>query len=213
MRAHVKSVLNISTNNFDDAIENNLMPQLNLENPNPTYIFILPEFAYNRTIKLHRSDFLTATYPNISYGKRIYKKNSFGIHFDVFDKHSMSFEEIEMLNNIQSQKIFQNDFNNFEFDQYSNVINENLRTERNFVRMMVEVNNYPETFTEKSLKKSNVENEKHLKNSNYKYSFQQSNNHKDNVDWNSLGLEGWSGGLSEGKPKDNRLKETSYVVI
>lgn len=131
---HIKSALSVKNTTIDKYILN----FFNIDNPDPLYVFVLPDTTKNRTVVLRKSNFSPAIFPNIS----------------ILDKriqwHSSTLKAVPPTHlpaeskRIQRSRLPPDDSNvesvaSTEDEQY--VVAENVRTEKNFFKFMDKLNN------------------------------------------------------------------------
>lgn len=115
------------------------MNLFNTENPDPLYIFVLPDEQKNRTIVLRKSSFSPAIFPNISIiDKRIQ------LHQNHKSPQSIFGVVQPNTNRIQRSKL-KDDFDldthaTNDDEKYVEIVAENVRTEKNFFQFMDKLN-------------------------------------------------------------------------
>ncbi|XP_053670284.1 uncharacterized protein LOC128720630 [Anopheles nili] len=184
MKNHIKRILNINDEN--STLDSYLLSLFNTENLNPTYVFLLPMEGKNHVRKLiyQRSDFEEAEFPNITTVNKFTGKSN--------RTTAVSKPGVDML---LEKKIFEHIEKDTMDDGTRKVIEENVRTERNFIKFMDELNRDLEEeqnrrMLKESMRKSATRTTTTLF-TPYTYRNTQT------VGWDDLGLAGWAGGLRE----------------
>lgn len=204
----------------------------NVDNPNPMYVFVLPVGLQNRTLVLRRSDFDHAIFPNISRLQRqIMSSNISRLYklIENLDKPSWMSEHPDTT----TEFLFTiDDTHNADLDEAESmkVVEENVRTERNFYKFMHYLNQHHETdnkagsdnkygrhadllpsgsaalgqYTKYKPSQSQIEYSLHI---DYTTAKPITDKQLQAVSWKDLGLDGWMGGIKEpGKEFDNILR-------
>uniref|UniRef100_A0A182W161 Bromo domain-containing protein n=1 Tax=Anopheles minimus TaxID=112268 RepID=A0A182W161_9DIPT len=181
MKTQIKRILNISEEN--STLDSYLLSLFNMENLNPTYVFLLPAMdgkTHVRKLIYQRSDFEEAQFPNVTtVNKFTGKPNRTGKPGS------------DML---LEKKIFEHTIEKDTMDDGTRkVIEENVRTERNFIKFMDELNRDLEEEENRRMLKESLRQSttKTALFTPYTYRSTQT------VGWDDLGLEGWVGGLRE----------------
>lgn len=225
--AQIKQMLNVHPSNksIDDIIRNTF----NIDNPNPMYIFVLPDGERNRTLVLTRNNFDEAVYPNITIGQRFVRD----------DRRSNKLLQL-LYSGANKDKSKEFDVDNAIFDlkdldesESMRIVAENVRTERNFISFMERLNENGNNIDSGNVLRKNLQLKKPVDvsttvNKEYedlvspklKYKFQidysadllkpttQNAYRATKINWEDLGLEGWIGGLREpGKSFDTIVTE------
>lgn len=221
---------------LDDYVKN----YFRIDNPNPTYVFVIPD-ENNRTIIFKRSDFRQAIFPNITTINKF--RNKFNLTISLTtgkDDNQNSGDDYELFSNLRPEKLIKKteDYSDFD-EEMLRIVAENVRTERNFIKKMEEINSgsvdgQHESFTtnpktvviprETSVKPKSVKTKKSFRlDTSYagsrkigqfvspdslKVSYRP---HSSDDDWDSLGLEGWSGGLREVKGELNIHERYTHI--
>lgn len=188
MKLHIKSVLNIQTNN--STIDKYISKMFNVNNLNPTYVFKIPD-GRNRTLILKNSDFKMPIYPNIT---NINKFNKNVIKPTPSNQHQVKVKSEEILDELWHEKlIFQRnldeDSDDFENDNMRKILEENLKSEKDFTKFLNELN--------EDLEYKKVRKPKQIKNKNVKNNLKKQTPTDD--EWSAFGLEGWSGLMTSSK--------------
>lgn len=134
----------------------------------PKYVFIFPE--ENKKLVLTKSDFQNAVYPNVTNINKFPKKKKKESEKDSQHSSSALTEAFRKFATV---------------DDYDNIVEENVRTERTFVNFMNDLNADLKSEEKKFKGKSKKVKSEH-----------------NGGDWDSLGLEGWSGQLA---PQDKGI--------
>lgn len=232
LKSYIKSALNVEQNN--NTLDSIMNTAFNVENPNPMYVFVLPVGLQNRTLVLRRSDFGHAIFPNISRLQRqIMSSNISRLYklIENFDKPTWMSEQSDTT----TEFLFTNDddTHNADLDEAESmkVVEENVRTERNFYKFMHYLNQHHETDNTAGSDLKYIENADLLPSGSavvgrytklYKPSQSQieyslhidyttaqpiAEKPLQTVSWKDLGLDGWMGGIKEpGKGFDNIMR-------
>uniref|UniRef100_A0A182NFX8 Bromo domain-containing protein n=1 Tax=Anopheles dirus TaxID=7168 RepID=A0A182NFX8_9DIPT len=186
MKSHIKRILNINEEN--STLDSYLLSLFNTENLNPTYVFLLPMEGKNHVRKLiyQRSDFEEAEFPNVTTINKFTGKPNRTAAGGGKPGGDMQLEK----------KIFEHVDKDTMDDGTRKVVEENVRTERNFIKFMDELNRDLEEeehrrILKESMRKSASRTSATVLFTPYTYRSTQT------VGWDDLGLEGWAGGLRE----------------
>ncbi|XP_062555059.1 uncharacterized protein LOC134220097 isoform X2 [Armigeres subalbatus] len=187
MKDRIKKVLNVQSEN--NTLNEYILSVFNVENINPTYVFLLPSGEKNKIHKLiyQKSDFLEAEYPNVTSLNKF--KRSLNSSYNVIS-------DTDFLGQESKSSAKSADSEDAE-DIALEIVADNIRTERNFIKFMDELNDdLEEELQRKALKykqksHSSLSPKKSHLFTPYTYVNSQT------VGWDDLGLEGWSGGLRE----------------
>ncbi|XP_070503915.1 uncharacterized protein [Chironomus tepperi] len=184
MRIHIKRALNIRSEN--STLDEYISKVFNLQNLNPTYVFRMPD-GNNRTLTFRKSDFISPVFPNITSISNLESK-----------RHQVNMKTEEILDELRHEKlIFQKNLDgNYEDvdydDNMKNIVQENVKTEKDFETLLNELNedlDYEDQLKKKDTKTTIVKDE-----------------------WSELGLDGWSGLMTSSKdnlPKKVGSNQTS----
>uniref|UniRef100_A0A182K2R2 Uncharacterized protein n=1 Tax=Anopheles christyi TaxID=43041 RepID=A0A182K2R2_9DIPT len=191
MKSHIKHILNIHEEN--STLDNYLLSLFNTENLNPTYVFLLPMEGKNHVRKLiyQRSDFEEAQFPNVSTINKFTGKPNRTMATSIVSKPSSDMQ--------LEKKIFEHLDKDTMDDGTRKVIEENVRTERNFMKFMDELNRDLEEEENRRILKESMRQAVSTTGRTsstalftpYTYKGTQT------LSWDELGLEGWAGGLRE----------------
>lgn len=149
--------------------------------PIPKYIFIFPE--ENRKLILTKSDFQNAIYPNVTNINKFPKTKRKESEKDSQHSSSAITEAFKKLATVED---------------YENIVEENVRTERTFVNFMNDLNDDLKSEEVKFNKELNHDkrNKKKLKSEHRQPA--------EEDDWDLLGLEGWTGQIAPEKKEKNK---------
>lgn len=229
LRSYIKAALNVEQNN--NTLDSIMSSAFNVDNPNPMYVFVLPVGLQNRTLVLRHSDFDHAIFPNISRLQRqIMSSNISRLYklIENLDKPTWMSEQTETT----TEFVFTiDDMHNEDLDEAESmkVVEENVRTERNFYKFMHYLNQHYDTdnrvgsdtkfehadqlpsgsavvdrYTKYSPSQSQIEYSLHI---DYTTAKPIGDKQLQAVSWKDLGLEGWMGGIKEpGKGFDNIMR-------
>ncbi|ETN59206.1 hypothetical protein AND_009199 [Anopheles darlingi] len=190
MRNQIKHILNIDQEN--STLDNYLLSLFNMENLNPTYVFLLPMDGKSHVRKLiyQRSDFEEADFPNITTVNKFTGRNPNRTALVAKPGGDMVLEK----------KIFEYIDKDTMDDGTLKVVEENVRTERNFIKFMDDLNRDLEDEERRRMTKENLRNPVPSPSSAALFTPYTSNHHHKytpSVGWEDLGLDGWAGGLRE----------------
>lgn len=227
LRQHIETVLNL--NEYDDDTSD-LMDSLNIHNPNPVYVFIIPGEHSNRTVAYRRSDFVYTAFPNttiLQHFHKMLRESSFKPYIDAIDDQQMA-KQLHVNNRrfLANYKEFIADHS--DESNSLNAIEENVRTEKNFFKFMDEINGN-DRYARSHMDGVADEYQKRLTTTDYRSLIQElhSTDHvgnfalknektfeqrtglsksSDQVSWDDLGLHGWSGkiAMKHSHPQENR---------
>lgn len=209
LKNQIKFVLNLGKQSKNDTIEKYIEETFNVHNPDPEYVFLLPG-STNTTLVFHRSNFTDISFPNTTSIQAMY---------NLLKKSKLSHERIPK-QFLSDQRFFAKyeDFMSSENDLHEaeslKVIQENVRTEKSFLKFMeklnkdtdsitVEANSEPyELFKQQTTNYPtlirNIHAEEHIGNyelsKDSKYEKSPTN---ENISWDDLGLTGWIGTLNK----------------
>lgn len=211
----------------------------NVDNPNPMYVFVLPVGLHNRTLVLRRSDFEHAIFPNISRLQRqIMSSNISRLYklIENLDKPTWMSEQPDTT----TEFLFTiDDTHNADLDEAESmkVVEENVRTERNFYKFMHFLNQHHDTdntagsdmkydghddllpsgsavvgrYTKYKPSQSQIEYSLQI---DYTTAKPIADKQLQTVSWKDLGLDGWMGGIKEpGKGFDNIMRFLYFLCF
>lgn len=196
MKNHIKKVLNMHIVN--SSLDKYIDKMFNFHNLNPTYVFRIPGIA-NRTIIFRKSDFSIAIFPNITNINK-FKQTSQPIQQSSSTQHQVKVKSEEVLEELKHERlIFQQNLNaNYDDSDFDDIVDENVRSEKDFINFMRDLN---EDLDDDELKKKYHQNQgKKIKNERVKHD-----------EWDELGLSGWSGSMSANK--DELPKKERYWIF
>jgi hypothetical protein len=212
MRIHIKTVLNMHPEN--STLDNYISSLFNLNIVDPTYIFRLPD-TKNRTLVFRKSDFSAAVFPNITNVNK-FTKSSENLQASPSSKHSVKVKNDELLDELKHERfIFENNLGgDFDYDdKMKNIVDENVRSEKDFIQLMNELNEdlndddlkekYRQKLTNKPVIKPVKVRSKpqgRVQKTKYKQS-------SEDDGWEELGLSGWSGSMSGSAESLNTKKK------
>lgn len=211
MRLHIKKVLNMHLEN--STVDNYITSTFNLNNANPTYVFRLPD-KKNRTLSYRKSDFSSAIFPNIT---NVNKFTNASEHLESSSsiEHQVRVKNEDLQDELKFERfIFENNINHDDIDRdedMKKIVEENVRSEKEFIELMNELN---EDLEEEDLraqyknKFNKPSAEKSIKKPLFGTKVKLDVNKKSEEDqWDELGLSGWTGTVSVSKselPKKDR---------
>lgn len=219
---HIKHILNIDEEN--DSIDDYIFETFNIYNPDPMYVFLLPD-NLNHTIILRRSNFTEITFPNMTALQSIQKilrSSKFKplLEMDRRKPKDLPTDDRRFLAKYQQ---FISDGSDLYEAESHKVVEENIRTERNFLKfmdrlneddsdfdsMVIEANEGIQQTIPKPLDYPSLIKNLHSKNhfGNYQLGIddeqrqqqQQSKivrSKKHKVTWEDFGLQGWTGNIN-----------------
>lgn len=137
LKNHIKEVLNIELT--DRQADQYIVNSFRVDNPDPMYVFVLPDDRRNETVYFRRTDFTEAVFPNVSTLQKIRKMM-------VDSKLMPEIGKGRRESRVVDEKFMRNferfKSNSTEFDEaeHMKVVEENVRTEKNFFKFMDELN-------------------------------------------------------------------------
>lgn len=199
MKVHIKKVLNMHLEN--STLDKYVSSIFNLNNVNPQYVFRLPD-KKNRTLVFRKSDFTAAVFPNITNVNK-FKKSSESLQTQPSMKHHVKVRNEELLDELKHERfIFENNLNNnYEDndDSMKQIVDENVRTEKDFIKLMNELN---QDLNDEDLRDEFHQlissQEKLVDKKPFDDSSRPSTKSEDD-EWEELGLSGWSGHVAGSK--------------
>lgn len=195
MKVHIKKVLNMHLEN--STLDKYVSSIFNLNNVDPTYVFRLPD-KNNRTLIFRKSDFTAAVFPNITNVNK-FGKSSESLQTQPSMKHHVKVKNEELLDELKHERyIFESDLNN-NFDDYDDnmkqIVDENVRTEKDFIKLMNELN---QDLNDEDFRDEFHQQAKLVDNKPFDESSRPSQKSEDD-EWEELGLGGWSGHVAGSK--------------
>lgn len=223
LKDHIKFVLNIDDTN--DSADDYILQTFNIFNPDPIYIFSLPD-KFNHTLVLRRSNFSEISFPNMTALQTLQKilKTSKFRQFLENDNNRKPKQDRQFLAKYQR---FISDESDLHEAENLKIIEENIRTERNFFKFMDKLN---EDDNDDSVVIEADHRNHHIKKKPISQDYQSliKNIHsKDNIGnydlttdddalkhlrptkrtitWEDFGLHGWTGhiNMQHGNPEEN----------
>ncbi|KAL9698709.1 hypothetical protein quinque_002150 [Culex quinquefasciatus] len=194
MKTNIKKILNMQLENA--TLDEYVLNVFDVENINPTY----------------KSDFVEAEFPNVTTINKFKRSlNQSSVSDEFSDEEDYSDEDMAPFLNVGED----------EDDRMQEIVKDNIRTERNFIKFMDDLNDDLEAALEKKVKKvpHPVQSSSFKKTSLFTpYTYMSTKT----VGWEDFGLEGWSGGLSTGllyqhpvleRPKTKQTEEDALINI
>lgn len=203
-----------------------IVKSFNIYDPDPVYVFVLPGNDANQTLVFRRSDFSEITFPNMTSLQRLQKllKNSQIAFSPTNDDDQQSRKQLfpNQQKFLAKYKHFLSD-NAYDSDEAESlkVIEENVRTEKNFFKFMDKLN---DGFVGDEVNRfDDIENDHELESRSHKYrtttdyralirtlhsrehigSYELANKHtritrplSDKITWDDFGLNGWVGNIN-----------------
>lgn len=208
MRVHIKKVLNVQINN--STLDKYISSIFNLNNVNPTYVFRLPDNR-NQTLVLRKSDFSAAVFPNVTNVNK-FKKPADKLEVSSSIKRPVALKSEDSIDELKHEKrIFDNNISgNFEDeDDMMHIVNENVRSEEDFIKLMNEMN---DDLNEEDLRQ--IQHQKLVQPPKKKKAPKQKISEEDQ--WEELGLSGWTGTVAGSKellPKKEKFEFSILIVF
>ncbi|XP_058821537.1 uncharacterized protein LOC131683516 [Topomyia yanbarensis] len=188
MKKQIKRILNMSPEN--NTLDNYILSVFNVENINPTYVFLLPSGDKKTIRKLiyQKSDFLEAEFPNVTSINKFKRSLNYSLN---------EYSDNDSDHIAQEFRTFTKTDDNPDVDNsMSEIVEENIRTERNFIKFMNDLNKD----LEEELKRKIVKHKHPIHGATFKqttlftpYTYVNTQT----IGWHDLGLEGWIGGLRD----------------
>lgn len=221
LKNQIKYVLNIGLQGKNDTIERYITESFNINNPDPMYVFVLPD-ASNSTLVFHRSNFSDISFPNTTSVQAMYNflKTSKFAHFYPTQEERIAKQLALDQRFFVKYKEFMSSENDLHEAESLKIIAENVRTEKNVVKFMekinedadsitIEANNEPDTFSKQQSTDypaliRHIHSKEHIGNYALTKDIQQETEHKqkswptnEKVSWDDFGLSGWVGSINE----------------
>lgn len=142
IKNYIKSVLNVDPN-----LEHNITQLVNLNDPDPMYVFMLPDQP-NKTLILRKSNFARAIFPNITnIQMHIYRSNISKL-FELIEnidriKPKLMNDDEESVDSTNVNE-FYGSFVDLDEAESMKIVDENVRTEKNFLKFMQHLNRQQE---------------------------------------------------------------------
>lgn len=145
LKNQIKFILNLQTKN--ESIDKYIIESFNVYNPDPLYVFVLPD-GFNRTLAFRRSNFSDISFPNTTSLQTIQTVLKSSKYAHLFP----SPEEMAAKQLALGDK-FRTKYNQFmssekdlnEEESFMNIVEENVRTEKNFFKFMDKLNDQVES--------------------------------------------------------------------
>lgn len=140
LKNHIKRVLNLESSD-DETIDQYVSNTFNIHNQDPLYVFVLPG-EKNETIVLRRSYFDEAVFPNVTTLQILRKvaQQSKWMHSENAERKSEKMWKTDDRFRVKYEQ-FKRDANDLgEDDESKEIVEENVRTERNFFKFMDTLN-------------------------------------------------------------------------
>lgn len=217
-------MLNLHTAN--DTIDKYIIDSFNVRNPDPMYVFVLPD-ASNKTLVFRRSNFSDISFPNTTKLQNLqnFLKSSKFAH--LFSNHDERMSKQLALDQrfFTKYKQFMSSENDLHEAESLRVIEENVRTEKNFFKFMNKLNdgididqegssidesdehNRPESVEQQPTDYPALIRHIHARKNIGNYALAKDNIHgpivpwpttqKSIVSWDDFGLHGWFGKIHE----------------
>lgn len=214
LKDHIKKVLNIDLT--DQEADRYIVNTFRLDNPNPMYIFDLSN-DQNDTVYFHRTDFTEAVFPNVSTLQKLRKIMIDSKLMPENDKDRRESRLIDEKFLFNFEKFKNSSISSDESDDMK-VVEENVRTEKNFFKFMDDLNslkinsNSNETASNEGKSLPFYEHQ-HVyplgQGNNWQLSDSQWNIRTTRrpipkkIAWSDLGLHGWRGEILPPKNADN----------
>lgn len=131
LKSHIKRVLNLESSD-EASIDQYVSNAFNIHNQDPLYVFVLPGVE-NETIVFRRSNFEEAIFPNVTTLQMLRKM------VKTENRKSEKFWKSDERFRVKYEQFKQN-ANDLDEDESMNVVEENVRTERNFFKFMDTLN-------------------------------------------------------------------------
>lgn len=204
----------------NDSIDKYIVESFNIYNPDPVYVFVLPD-ASNRTLVFRRSNFTDISFPNTTSMQAVQNllKSSKFAHLFPNDDERISKQMALDQRFFAKYKEFMSSENDLHEAESLKIIEENVRTEKNFFKFMDKLNEdidsdgiSIEDSTERVaafLKHQSTDypaliRHIHAKDSIGNYELVKDNKHErvswpasEKLSWDDFGLPGWVGKINE----------------
>ena len=194
MKDHIKKVLNIRQEN--STLDRYVTAIFNLNNSNPTYVFRLPD---KKKLTFRKSDFDVAVFPNITNVNK-FTKSTANLQMQPSMKHQVKVRNEQVFDELKHERIiFKNNFdgNDDYDDNMRKIIDENVRSEKDFIHFMNDLN---DDLSEESLRDAyhqRLTSSRPVKHVKKPPKVKKKISEDDG--WEELGLSGWSGILAKVK--------------
>lgn len=222
LKNQIKFVLNFNLHTKNESIDKYILESFNVFNPDPVYVFVLPNGS-NRTIAFHRSNFSDISFPNttsLQNIQNIFKSTKYAHLFRNTD--DIASKQLQFSDNFftKYKQFMTNENDIHDNDDNMKIVEENVRTEKNFIKFMDKLNEnsaYDEETVEDSRERTPLESKqtpndykalkKEIDTKEHIGKFPLTNDHnngKKNVwptneksSWDDFGLHGWIGKINK----------------
>lgn len=140
LKSHIKRVLNLESSDDASSIDQYVANAFNIHNQDPLYVFVLPGIK-NETVVLRRSNFDEAVFPNVTTLQTLRKiaKQSKWLQGENADRKSEKFWKNDERFRTKYEQFKQN-ANDLDEIENMKIVEENTRTERNFLKYIETLN-------------------------------------------------------------------------
>lgn len=230
LKNQIKFVLNFDLHTRNESIDKYIIESFNVYNPDPVYVFALPGNS-NRTVAIRRSNFSDVSFPNttsLQILHKILKTSKLAQLYPSFDEYAPKQIAQDDRRFLAKYKQFMSNENDLREAESLKVIEENVRTEKNFFKFMDKLNedidndaisieasgertvldsrykptDYPALIRDIHSKDHHIGNYKLAKDRpNEKLAWASD----ENVSWDDFGLHGWVGKINDqpANPEEN----------
>lgn len=142
LKNQIKFVLNFDLHTRNETIDKYIVESFNVYNPDPVYVFVLPDES-NRTITFRRSNFSSVSFPNTTSLQVLHKllKSSKLAHlFPSYDQYAPKQAAQDDRRFLAKYKQFMSSEDDLHEAESLKIIEENVRTEKNFFKFMDQLN-------------------------------------------------------------------------
>lgn len=228
LKNQIKFVLNLDVYTKNESVDKYIYESFNVFNPDPVYVFVLPNGSSNRTLVFRRSNFSDISFPNttsLQTIQTILKSSKYAHLFPTTDDISAKQQALSD-KFFTNYKQFMSNENDLHEAESLKIVEENVRTEKNFFKFMDKLNDETTSdlsdsdesaSTEDSGEQTPVET-KYVPN-NYHHEFIKEIHSKDHIgnyelakdqdyskvewpandklSWDDFGLHGWVGNIQD----------------
>ncbi|XP_031633157.1 uncharacterized protein LOC116346962 isoform X2 [Contarinia nasturtii] len=242
LKNQIKFVLNLGVHTKNESIDKYIYESFNVFNPDPVYVFVLPSSGdSNRTLVFRRSNFSDISFPNTTSLQTIQKILKSSKYAHLFP----STDDIASKQLALGDKFFTNykQFMSSESDLHEaeslKIVEENVRTEKNFFKFMDRLNEERASDLSDSDESASIEDSgeqtpletKYVSN-DYRHGFIKEIHSKDHVgnyelakeqdyskvewpkndklSWDDFGLHGWIGNIND---QHENPQENGFIPI
>lgn len=225
LKNQIKFILNLDLHTRNESIDKYIIESFNIYNPDPVYVFVLPDDS-NRTVVVRRSNFSDISFPNTTSLQTLHKilKSSKLAHlFPSYDEYAPKQDAQDDRRFSVKYKQFMSTENDLSEAESLKVVEENVRTEKNFFKFMDQLNDdiandaisieaSGERTTILAAKHKPTDypaiiREIHSKDHIGNYQLSNDRNHEkiawpsdENLSWDDFGLHGWVGKINDQPP-------------